>query len=84
MKKYIKRPITVEAIQWDGSVESAAEVIEFGLGSVMYSADLNKMICQTLEGSMVVGVNDYVIKGINGEFYPCKPDIFEKTYDEVV
>lgn len=39
---------------------------------------------ETLEGIMKVSVGDYIIKGVNGEFYPCKPDIFEKTYERVI
>lgn len=38
---------------------------------------------ETLEGTMRASVGDYIIKGVNGEFYPCKPDIFEKTYEKV-
>lgn len=41
------------------------------------------MYIETLEGTMKASVGDYIIKGVNGEFYPCKPDIFEKTYEEV-
>ena len=43
----------------------------------------NKLYIKTLEGVMEAKVGDYVIKGINGEFYPCKPDIFEKTYEKI-
>lgn len=42
-----------------------------------------KLLIETLEGTMEASQGDYIIKGINGEFYPCKPDIFEKTYEEV-
>lgn len=42
-----------------------------------------KMIIDTLEGAMVANVGDWIIKGVNGELYPCKPDIFEKTYEPV-
>ena len=41
------------------------------------------MIIKTLEGDMTASVNDFIIKGVNGEFYPCKPDIFEKTYEAI-
>lgn len=44
---------------------------------------LNGLTINTLEGEMKASIGDYIIKGVNGEFYPCKPDIFEKTYDEV-
>lgn len=46
-------------------------------------ADNPYMYIETLEGTMKASVGDYIIKGVNGEFYPCKPDIFEKTYEEV-
>lgn len=42
-----------------------------------------KLKIKTLEGVMTADIGDYIIKGVNGEFYPCKPDIFEKTYEEV-
>ncbi len=44
---------------------------------------LNGLYIETLEGNMRADVGDYIIKGVNGEFYPCKPDIFEKTYEPV-
>ena len=43
-----------------------------------------KLFIKTLEGAMVVGWGDWIIRGVNGELYPCKPDIFEKTYEEVI
>ena len=43
----------------------------------------NTFFIKTLEGGVLVENGDYIIKGVNGEFYPCKPDIFEKTYEEV-
>lgn len=43
-----------------------------------------ELTIHTLEGNMIASKGDYIIKGVNGEFYPCKPDIFEKTYEEVV
>ena len=44
---------------------------------------INSIGIKTLEGTMIASVNDFIIKGVNGEFYPCKPDIFEKTYEAV-
>jgi hypothetical protein len=68
IKKYRKKPVTIEAIQWDDY-----ESIVIGEG----------LTIDTIEGIMKADIGDYIIKGVNGEFYPCKPDIFAKTYDEV-
>ena len=72
-----------EAIQWNGS--NSVEVEEFlEQGSKHYEiGDNNDFIIHTLEGNMIANVNDWIIKGLNAEFYPCKPDIFEKSYEFV-
>ena len=82
MNKYKKKPIVVEAMQYDGI---NIEEIIIKLGVPEYGCDLisDDVTIPTLEGEMTVKVNDWIIKGINGEFYPCKPDIFEKTYERV-
>ncbi len=74
--KYTKRLITIEAKQWTG--DNTDEVVAFGKGKVVLYGEA--VFCDTLVGSMRVSKNDFVIKGIQGEFYPCKPDIFEATY----
>lgn len=79
--KYRKKPIEIEAIQYIGTGESFEAIDEFADGCLYVEDD--KPFIKTLEGNMFVSVNDYVIKGVNGEFYPCKPDIFEKTYELV-
>lgn len=92
LKKYIKRPIVIEAIQIHGNVSEIKDFIaENGDAYIEVSAyDAGKGIphtivtIHTLEGDMFATDGDYIIKGINGEFYPCNKDIFEKTYDEVV
>lgn len=80
--KYRKKPVVIEAIQWTG--ENDTEIHEF-IGTnlvVTYdNADHRELIIHTLEGDMHASVMDYIIKGVDGEFYPCKPDIFEKTYE---
>jgi hypothetical protein len=81
-----KKPIEVEAIEWDGSDE-AREWIKKNNGSrelSEYEVDGRK-VCRihTLEGTMDASYGDYIIKGVQGELYPCKPDIFWKTYEEV-
>lgn len=92
--KYRKKPVEIEAIQFDGKNE--LEIKEFVGDSLI--VDLIRppqntekgiipkwveLTIKTLEGDMKVNIGDYVIKGVKGEFYPCKPDIFEMTYEKV-
>lgn len=79
MGKYIKKPVEVEAIQFTG--DNIEKNIKPFLGKSKYTINNNSIIISTLEGDMKCSKNDYIIKGVNGEFYPCKPDIFEKTYE---
>lgn len=85
--KYRKRPVVIEAIQWDGTWEDSANILEFCQGNAFVRNDLDfkrqYLIIKTLEGEHLVSPKDFVIKGIAGEFYPCKSDIFEKTYEKV-
>ena len=88
--KYRKKPVVIEAFKWTGDMnqvedpEWIIEAIKKGtIWFVNYEADITcEMIIKTLEGSMKANQGDYIIKGINGEIYPCKPDIFEKTYEQ--
>ena len=82
-KKFRKKPVVIEAIQWDGEKETAWEITEWAKPNVMWWFNQNLMAVTTLEGDMNVSIGDWVIKGVKGEFYPCKPDIFEATYEEV-
>lgn len=78
--KYRKKPIVIEAIKWDGKLTS----IEcFNIPEVHQELDCDNLYIPTLEGVMRAEVGDYIIKGVKGEFYPCKPDIFEDTYEKV-
>lgn len=80
--KYRRKPIVVCAIQYDGN--NVEEILtSLGMESVDNDFISNDLIIETLEGDMRAKVGDYIIKGVNGEFYPCKPDIFEKTYEAV-
>ena len=84
--RFRKIPVVIEAYQYDGDVAEAIKwannVSEgFGTGLIYNNGALN---IKTLEGTMEVGYLDWIICGVNGEFYPCKPDIFEKTYERVV
>lgn len=80
IKKYRKKPVTIEAIQWNG--ENLSEIRDF-MRSTVETRGL-VLIIPTLEGDMYASLNDYIINGVNGEFYPCKPYIFAKTYEEVI
>ena len=79
--KYIKKPISIEAIQWTGdnfmdilslSSDGGRDISEAFVGDFL--------TIKTLEGDMRADLNDYIIKGFYGECYPCKPDIFKATY----
>ena len=89
MAQYRKKPVVIEAIQWLGE-KSFDELFKFTDADNNYGIvgmkDGKGDIAQirTLEGIMDANPNDFIIKGVNGEFYPCKPDIFEKTYDSEV
>ena len=77
--KYRKKPIIVEAIQYTG--DNLLEVMKFcGEGKTLFDYCLYIV---TLEGNMRANKGDYIIKGVHGEFYPCKPDIFKETYETV-
>lgn len=81
MKKYRKKPVVIEAVQFTGN--NVDEILEFAKDS-FNNPSTSEIVIPTLEGNMMVSIGDYVIKGVNGKFYPCKPDIFDKTYEEVV
>ena len=90
MQKYIKKPIEIEAIQWTGfNLEEIKSFVGnpliYEIFDGAYQAGMApprvEMKIKTLEGEMQVSVGDYIIKGVKGEFYPCKPDIFVMTYE---
>lgn len=80
--RFRKLPVEVEAVQFDGRNDD--EVIKFMAGneSLPYRYK-NWLMIPTREGVMAAAPLDWIIKGIRGEFYPCKPDIFERTYEPV-
>lgn len=78
--KYRKKPVVIEAIVWNGV--NVKEVDAF-VDTEELSSSGGSLFIHTLEGKMKVSVGDYIIKGVQGEFYPCKPDIFEATYEKV-
>lgn len=89
--KYRKKPVVIEARQFEtnnevGSLNMDSLVNWMNQGKDKMQAWHNgtDIFIQTLEGEMRATVKDYIIQGVNGEFYPCKPDIFEKTYVPVL
>lgn len=83
--KFRKKPIEIEAILWDGSADTANSFIgeAFGVDWEYASQSESAIVIPTLEGRMRGELGDWIVKGIKGEFYPCKPDIFEATYEPV-
>lgn len=78
--KYVKKPLVVTAVQWNGN--NREEILSFLNGSKAVMVEGNDFFyINTLEGDMRASKGDYIIKGFKGEFYPCKPDIFKATYD---
>ena len=80
--KYRKKPVVIDAIQWTG--DNHAEIFEFTEGKAyLSSSHSSTLIVETLEGKMVAEKGCYIIRGVNGEYYPCQEDIFNKTYEPV-
>lgn len=92
--KYRKKPVIVDALQWDGSDHRG--MFEFLDGShrshlatngthfyIDHSKVTGGLVIKTLEGEHLANIGDWIIKGVKGEFYPCKPDIFKQTYEKV-
>lgn len=92
MAKYRKLPVEIEAVQFTGFDNQRGQVKlserpdwlvnEFG-NKIIFFDEPDTLTIKTLEGDMKAEVGDWIIRGISGEFYPCKPDIFEQTYEAV-
>ena len=85
MARYRKKPVVIEAIQFLNTSPRIIEILEF-VGedaNIDVKCSTPSVSIETLEGTMTASVGDYIIKGVQGEFYPCKPDIFEQTYEKV-
>ncbi len=95
MAKYRKRPIIIEAVQWTGTNENYRQMLDFaglrigpwggyeGSPYILTIHEEQKLLIKTLEGPLFASLGDWVIRGIQGEFYPCKPDIFKASYELV-
>lgn len=85
MGKYRKKPVVIEAFQFDGSEESATDIAKWSDAVVvarnMASGKAEALYVETMEGEMRADPGDWIIRGVKGEFYPCKPDIFAATYE---
>ena len=94
MGQYRKKPVVIDAVQWDGT--NHREMFNFLGGEdtdyitasgLNFYIDWHKveggLIIKTLEGEHIASLGDFIIKGVQGEFYPCKPDIFNLTYEKV-
>lgn len=83
--KYRKKPVVIEALLFTG--KNCFEIMHFiNRSSDIWQAELHNTDCpviHTLEGDLHTSPGDYIIKGVKGEFYPCKPDIFEITYEAI-
>jgi hypothetical protein len=88
-KIYRKKPVKIKAIQWNGS--NTNDIYIFSNGKVnkhiAYEGntpiETNYLDVHTLEGVMVASIGYFIIEGVQGEFYPCRPDIFKKTYETI-
>lgn len=94
--KYRKKPVVIEAFEWLGNYEGSAFALgiwvaqssgksfdELVNNNPFFITKEGELEINTLEGKMTAQLKDFIICGVNGEFYPCKPDIFEKTYEVV-
>jgi hypothetical protein len=85
MPRFRKKPVVIEAVRFGG--KNVREIWDaFGVGAVYGPTEKNPdwLIIYTLEGEMRAAPGDWIIKGVRDELYPCKPDIFAATYEEVV
>jgi len=86
--KFRKKPVVIEAVQFDGTAGGACGVFDVfdipgGKFAPYDNMERGQITIPTLEGLMTATDGDWIIRGIKGEYYPCKPDIFEATYEPV-
>lgn len=80
--KYTKKPVVIEAVEFTyPPTEEFKAFINFD-GARKVVIKNNFAVIETLEGNMTANIGDYIVRGINGELYPCKPDIFKQTYEK--
>ena len=83
--KFRKKPVVIEAVQWDGATSTANKFLgeSYGIYWEYTARDEISIFIPTLEGQMRCSVGDWIIRGVAGEFYPIKAEIFKETYDPV-
>lgn len=81
MTKYRKKPVVIDAVKWNG--ENVKEVMDFMNWHNASHDERSGLVIYTLEGNHKAQPGDFIIKGVKGEFYPCKPEIFWATYEVV-
>lgn len=86
--KFRKKPVVIEAIRWDGKLNTLYQLQTMGMKTTVseiggYPIERCNLRIKTLEGEHIANIGDWIIKGVKGEFYPRKPDIFEMTYEPV-
>jgi len=83
--KYKKKPVEVEVVQWDGDrkamLDFCGELVRMDPDESMIAFGDDVLLIKTLEGTMKAELGDYIVRGVNGEYYPVKPDIFHQTYE---
>ncbi len=86
MPKFRKKPVVIEAVQFTG--ENSYEIARWAhagcpseMNAIILPAFVGALQVRTLEGTMTAAIGDWIIRGVKGEFYPCKPDIFAATYE---
>ena len=90
MEKYRKKPVVIDAAQLTmANYQTISYIIAAAGYNVRHATKppmraITGIVIETLEGDMTADFGDWIIKGVQGEFYPCKPEIFEKTYEKVV
>lgn len=82
MSKFRKKPVVIEAVQFRAGEQDGEFAADVVAGRVRYPED-GTMLIETLEGVMCAQPGDWIIRGVKGELYPCKPDIFAATYESV-
>lgn len=83
MPKYRKKPVVIDAVQYRAGEQDAELAGDVIAGRLRYAED-GTVLIDTLEGTMIARPGDWIIRGVKGELYPCKPDIFAATYESVL
>ena len=82
--KYKKKPIVIDAVRWTGrNTKKVKEFCSYNITRIFDGKKICALLIHTLEGNTTANKGDWIIRGIKGKLYPCKPDIFEQTYEKV-